>query len=254
MTRIAKIHHRLRDPAGAALKVFSVDLFDTLLLRDLDPEPKRFHDIAERWAQLADCREHCLKVNAIFEARWQCAKVAYRAAEPRYGVREATLSDILRLQLLALGLPERLLREVFELELAYEASVLSPNPAVIALCRAAREIGCRVVIVSDMYLQTEDITRLLDHHGLAELADAIYVSAAFGFSKRSGHLFRHLLREEAVTPAEVLHIGDHPHSDHTAPRALGIEAYWLPRPLPWRSLAYLRDIVFRWNYSHLRLL
>lgn len=254
MKSVANIRRCICERAGNPLQVVSVDLFDTLLLRRLEPEPQRFRDIAARWADLKPCRDGDLTASAIFHARWQCAKMAYRAAQPIFSVREATILEILRLQLQALRLPVELLPEVLELELAYEEAALRPNPAVASLCQAARNAGCRVVVASDMYLRAEDLDRLLVRHDLANLIDAIYVSAAIGVTKRSGYLFHHLLRTENAPAGAVLHLGDHYHSDFRIPRLLGIDAHWLPRPLLWRTTLRARDAAFRWRYPQLRLL
>jgi predicted HAD superfamily hydrolase len=254
MTPMAELRHRIGQRADGQLRVLSVDLFDTLLLRTSAPECERFREVAERWAALPPCCDRGLTTETIFEARWQCAKVAYRAIEPRSGVREARIEDILRLQLLTLRLPVELVPQVLEVELAYEEAALRPNTAVAALCMEARAAGWRIIVASDMYLGEADLRRLLEYHGLGALVDKVYASASIGLTKRSGNLYRHMLREEAVEAGALTHFGDHYDADHCVPRSLGIDAHWLPRAYLWRMAASARAGAAGWLHPNLRLL
>ena len=109
-----------------------------------------------------------------------------------------------------------------QMELALERRLLRPNSEVLTAVKKARENRCKVVFTSDTYLPADFIRECLSTHGFAEQGDCFYVSSEVGLTKRSGNLFKHLITREQVSPSQVTHIGDNPHSDWEIPQRLGI--------------------------------
>jgi FMN phosphatase YigB (HAD superfamily) len=109
-------------------------------------------------------------------------------------------------------------------ELDAEREVLAPNAIVLERITQARAAGCRIVFVSDTYLPVEFVKGELRRHNAAAEGDGVYVSSALGRTKRSGALYREMLKAEKVTANAVHHYGDNPHSDVDVPRRLGIAA------------------------------
>ena len=231
---------------GPGIKVVSVDVFDTLLLRTTRPEEQRFEDIAAR--QLAALRSagHELAATArdVLNLRLQSARNAKRDTPPVLGDREARYDQIAGAMLDALGLNRDLLPLLLDCELEYEAANLYPNHLLIEILKGARHAGKRVICLSDMYLSNRDIGELLRRKADGCTPDAIYVSADFGYGKASGHLYREVTKQENAEPEEIVHCGDHRRADVEMARSQGFGAIHAPRPLSWRGLALLRRLAF----------
>jgi hypothetical protein len=115
-------------------------------------------------------------------------------------------------------------KSLSECELEAEEQALVPVLSVLRQVQAARDAGSRIVFISDMYLPSSFIKSQLLKHGVAQPEDCLYVSGDAGLTKASGNLFKHMLSTEGVIGSEVVHTGDHWHSDYDVPRRLGIAA------------------------------
>jgi HAD superfamily hydrolase (TIGR01549 family) len=240
-------YHRFRALAlGPEVKVVSVDVFDTLLLRTTRPEEQRFEDIAGR--QLAALRAAGHQVAAtpreLLILRLQSTRIAKRNAQPVLGDREASYDQIAGALLDALGLNRDLVPLLRECEIEYEAANLYPNRLLIEILNGARRAGKRVICLSDMYLSNREIGELLRRKAEGCTPDAIYVSADFGYRKASGQLYREVARRESAEPEEIVHCGDNRRADVVMARSQGLGAVHAPRPLSWRGLALLRRLAF----------
>jgi HAD superfamily hydrolase (TIGR01549 family) len=231
---------------GPRVKVVSVDVFDTLLLRTTRPEEQRFEDIAAR--QLAALRSAGHELAAtprdVLNLRLQAARSAKRDTPPVLGDREASYDQIAGALLDALGLNRDLVPLLRDCEIEYEAANLYPNHLLIEILSGARQAGKRVICLSDMYLSNRDIGELLRRRAEGYTPDAIYVSADFGYGKASGHLYWEVARRESVEPEEIVHCGDNRRADVEMARSQGFGAVHAPRPLRWRGLALLRRLAF----------
>ncbi len=156
-------------PAGVTL--LSVDVFDTLLLRQVAPELL----VAATGREL----ERRLRARGI--------PVVGPAAAARYAVftelgaknaaagRDfaATLREVLPewLRRVAGGgaLPPELAGELEDYELSLERRFSYPNKDLTGWLRARQAEGLRLVFCSDMYLAGEALEGLLAHHGLGDL-------------------------------------------------------------------------------------
>ncbi len=214
--------------------MLTVDLFDTLLLRGVRPETARFKRLADRLAGLSDCRDQNVSSTAILEARLQCCRLAYQAAAAVNSTREAKIEDVLKMQVASLALHPDLRNDFLNHELELEAKSLRPNLPLVNLCRQLLQNGLRIAVVSDMYLDVLSLRHLLRHHGLDDFCETVYVSAEYGVSKASGHLFSLVAEREGTSFPAIVHVGDNFRSDFIAPRRKGIGAVWLPRAISWR--------------------
>ncbi len=191
--------------------IISFDVFDTLLMRKT------------------------LYPRDVFELTEQKAKKAGYMAEGFAAARSQTEDS----------LPYCKLEEIYEdladlyawdseteeavkcLELNIERSVLVPRPALVELMMFALKEGKRVVLTSDMYLPEPVIQEMLEEKGVQGY-EKILVSCDYGKSKHTG-LYEILM--EYAGAASILHIGDNPESDGTAPKALGIDSVIIPSAL-----------------------
>ncbi|MDQ6750001.1 MAG: hypothetical protein M3Z33_04525, partial [Actinomycetota bacterium] len=219
-------------PAFAALaaddvSVVSVDLFDTLLWRKV-PEPEAAFPLVG--ARLADHGALAEDVwpDVFATLRVEAEKRARAAQRAAGGGPEVTLAAIYE------QLPERVFAgagraAAIEHELEVEHGLVLCDLDVLALIRAARERGKRVVAVSDTYFDEPQLRRLLDRSPLgAEELDAVYASSAHQAGKASG-LWTLVLKELGCRPDQVLHVGDNHHADVLAARALGVRTVYFER-------------------------
>ena len=223
------------------IRLISVDVFDTLLLRGTRPELARFGDIARAQALALASRGIMVDADALYTARLVAARTAYRVIATVEGEREGRLAVILEMVCAALRLDPALVPVLAEIEFDCEVACLVGNRELAACLARHRAAGRRVVFASDMYLPAETIARLI-HRLLPGLElDGGYSSADLGVTKRGGGLFRVLMEREGVAAPAILHMGDSKTADVATPRSMGIHVLHTPRPGHWQRVNGLRQ-------------
>jgi FMN phosphatase YigB (HAD superfamily) len=198
----------LLDRAPAGVTTLSLDCFDTLLWRDVQAPRDVFAGIEapggavemRMWAEGAARRAQ--------KMRSEGGEVAFPAIYERF-LPGASRDEI---------------DAAIAHELALEARHCFGFAPTIALMRAAKAKGLRIIIVSDTYLDEEQLSTLIARaagQDVRDLIDSIFVSSAHGISKADG-LFRPVLKALAASPETILHCGDNRIADQIAPDTLGI--------------------------------
>lgn len=223
--------------AQLPVRLISLDVFDTVLLREPKSEAERFMEISLAFVERVRSRRGLPRFDAedAFMARVMASRSAYAMAPLRCGNREGVLDDVARATCELLGC-SRLAALYTENELDYEIAATEINPLVEEI--AAHFARTEVVFVSDMYLSGNQIRTLLRRSAATRQAK-VFSSADGRGSKRSGQLFSHV---DAVTGSRgraVVHIGDSLASDYQMPIGHGWRALHLP--LPERELASRRE-------------
>jgi FMN phosphatase YigB (HAD superfamily) len=228
--------------AATGLRAVSFDVFDTVLVRSFARPHDLFHELGRRLAvrhlvTLPPERFSALRIQAEADARRHRAD-----AEPNLGEIYAALAPRLDW-----SETETLLATRAELLLELES--LSAVPRLRQWIEAARALGLRIAFVSDMYLPSVFIRDILAAQSLTEPEDAVLVSCEHRVSKSAGGLFDRLLDTLALTPAEILHVGDHAHSDDAVPRARGFAV----QPVRDNQLSFLERslLAYQHDTSHL---
>ena len=192
--------------------LYSFDIFDTCITRtffrpsdlfyqlfkDLNPNftPEDIYDLVR------------LRIKAESEARSLSDK------------EDITLQAIYdRLDLSSYGLEPH---NVQQAELDLELRSLRPIKAIQSKIESLRQKGHKIIFISDMYLPTEHIQKILNQNRIAQPHDPIYVSGDIGLLKATGNLFRHVLEQENITAKQLNHTGDNVKSDVLVPQQLGI--------------------------------
>ncbi len=211
---------------SGAVAVLSLDIFDTLLLRDRTAELERFAGTAKCQAS----RFPRFSPQELYDARALAHRLAYQSVPPVQGCREASAERIFTIMARILGLPADAIPALMEEELDYEAAHLRPDPVIVELAEQARSRGVPVIAVSDMYWGGRDLSSLLERLLPApRMIQKVYSSSDFGVSKASGMLFDHVLRELGCAPEALLHLGDDFQADFLSPFVRhGIRSVWLP--------------------------
>ncbi|MBX9932022.1 MAG: HAD hydrolase-like protein [Methylobacterium sp.] len=221
------------EAGGSAL--LSCDVFDTLLHRDRRAQTSRFEVVAKRAGRrLREELGVVVETRAILQARLSVHTLAYRVLDivnPRGEVRFADLVDGVAA---ILGLHAHGATIIAEAEIAVEHEQLVPNRRLLTWLSAEAQAGSRVIAISDTWHSARTISGLLDALAPGHPVAAIYTSADWDATKRSGSLFQTVLDVEGIAPDRVLHIGDDPVADLIMARGAGLRCRQVERP------AYLR--------------
>lgn len=216
--------------------VLSFDVFDTILLRGLESERRRFAWIARESARGLALNGFPRSPAHLLRSRLDVQSAAYRALEAVNPNGDVRLADLHRLQADLLGLPAKAIPILLDAELAAERRFSSANAALVGALRDLRKAGRRVIAISDTYYSEADLRRLLaDMLGPIPF-DAIYASSDWNATKKSGELFARVLQAENVAPGAMLHWGDDCRADQVMAAAKGLRVHWAPRS----ALVHLR--------------
>jgi predicted HAD superfamily hydrolase len=200
------------------VKICSFDVFETCLIRKVAAPSDVFYEVAKKvFAKLG------IPLNRPVIEDFVVARIrAEQVARQESGREDTSLDEIWQKLVQAMGWQYD--ESLVQSELDAEEELLAPIFSIRKQVQAARQQGCRIIFVSDMYLPREFIRRQLVKYSFAQTGDGLYVSGDVGKTKASGNLFRHLLVQENVPAKSVWHTGDNQHSDHAVPRKLGIHA------------------------------
>lgn len=115
------------------------------------------------------------------------------------------------------------------IEIDLERSVQVLDREIVSAIGRLKDAGLRCWVVSDFYFDTEAFGQLLEHHGLSDLFERVEVSSDRMATKRSGKMFDAILIDSGLDPAQVMMVGDNPHSDVASPRSKGMMAIGIDR-------------------------
>jgi FMN phosphatase YigB (HAD superfamily) len=192
--------------AGNSGKFISFDIFDTLLTRvwfnPRDPFLVMAHALQEAGLIAMPASEWArLRVWAEQRAQRACDPLEvshdaiYAQLAPRFGWSE---KDCARAQ---------------TIEIAVENSSVRPIAEMTQALQAHQGTGGDSALISDSYLPSPVIQRMLAGCGI-EMADPdVYVSSQSGLRKRTGALFGHVVEQRDLAGQPRSHIGDNKVSD-----------------------------------------
>ena len=196
--------------------MLSLDCFDTRLWRDCHAPADVFVTLSGLNPQQRAWAERAARIEAMF----------------RRERGEVKLPEIYR-QLYS-NADEAALAERAAAEVAAEKRFCFGFAPTIELMRRARTRGLKIIIVSDTYLDHDELAGLIRASAGAEalpLIDTIDCSSEHGLSKGAG-LLQTVVGLLDVAPRDILHIGDNAASDYAAARAAGINALHLVQFAP----------------------
>ncbi|MBP1995666.1 HAD family hydrolase [Paenibacillus eucommiae] len=227
-----------------SVRLLSLDIFDTLLLRACSVPADVFELTAEK-AAAAGIWKRPVSADEFREIRigaeWAARR---RLMEPRASsYEEVTLEQIYA------EVPDVICdtQRMLELELEAERQVCFLNPHMLSLIHWCKHSGIRVALVSDMYLSSVQLTDLLQSAGLnMEQIDVLLVSNEQQVSKVTGGLFDRLLEHfTGLSPQDIVHIGDNTAADIAGAASRNIEALYYPvipehfdSPFHWDSIRH----------------
>jgi len=215
---------------AATKQVISLDFFDTLVIRPVEPPGYVLGKVAEDSIalihRLAGVR---LSKSEYLRGRNYCEQALRAANTDARGLdEEASLPCILDRLLSQLEIHDAtLIAELVAAEVALESDVLSLNLGALELLVHLKGLGKRVLVLSDTYMTADHLNLIAQRWEIAGYIDRFYASGDVGLGKQSGRLYEHILQEENIAVQDLLHVGDNLHSDFRVPTKRGIEAKWL---------------------------
>lgn len=189
--------------------VVSFDVFDTLIFRPFLEPTELFQRMAEQ-----------IQIPEFRKIRCEMEQIARQEQNKKEGNTEVTLDEIYMLIRRETGIKE----EVKELEILEEYRVCYANPYMKQVVEELRKAKKRLIFISDMYLNFEQISRILKYAGYGEF-DGGYVSCEYRKSKSSGELYP-IVREREGETCLMAHIGDNERADVWQAKRYGIEAFY----------------------------
>lgn len=113
-----------------------------------------------------------------------------------------------------------------DVEIAEERRRAVVNPDMLKAYTRAKELGKKVVFVSDMYLPENILRDILLSKGVSGW-DGLYSSCSRGCTKKDGgRLFSVMTSDIGVRPQDVVHIGDDRHGDIEGGSRAGVYPYY----------------------------
>jgi FMN phosphatase YigB (HAD superfamily) len=209
-------------------KLLSIDVWDTLIRRYCHPECIKLSVAQHVYLRFADSLHTALQDPwKLYEERLKVERFLANDARTSGKDDEYVLDMVIEQWLKRIFVHEPaklsdLVHELEELEFGIECERSFPDPHIKALMEQypAEE----TIFLSDFYMRSSMLRRLLEHHGVAGFSRPGVSSCDIGLNKRSGKLFTHIHSEFDVKPSEHVHIGDNAHSDVAMPQQLGITA------------------------------
>lgn len=208
---------------GRKPEIVSFDVFDTLLQRPFR-QPSDLRLMLEPAWQKANRR--CML--SFAEARGEAEGSA------RAWVREIrediSLGDIYAAMRLTAGVTEDCAETMRHAEAEAEISFCRPRRSGVQLFELAKHLGRRVILISDMYLERDTITQMLNKCGVSGW-EAFFLSCEENALKWNGGIYRKAIAALNAAPESILHIGDNWHNDCLKPRELGMHTMHHPRAM-----------------------
>lgn len=228
----------------SSFDLISVDVFDTILLRDGSSQRARFAETADLVAMRLSEDGKRVDPDLLYRMRCRTHDLAYRAVALERPYGDATLSRMIETQRRLLGLPKEASDVFYAGELEIECRHLTPNRALCEKLEIFSRAGKRVVALSDIYLNAMDLAYLVNTLcGTVSIA-CFYSSSDIGLTKHAGQAFAKIAALEKTPLQRMLHCGDDAHSDVMMAQAAGCHSVWLPRPA---HLRHRRKLAAAWT-------
>jgi predicted HAD superfamily hydrolase len=226
--------------SSMGMAIYSFDVFDTLVTRPFMRPTDIFYLVGQTLSVTNNVE---INPNLYRRARIRAEHRARLASQPADDCKwEAIFRNFPELSRWGLSC-----EEAMQAELDAEQRSLRLIAENVTTVRRLIESGEHVIFLSDMYLPTNFVWKLICEHVSDCQQDQVYVSGDLGLSKHTGRLYLHVLERYRIAPEQLRHLGDNFHSDVEIPLRLGINAEHyrgiqpthherLPRPRRWTPL------------------
>lgn len=181
----------------------SFDVFDTLITR-------RIYQPDHVFSMMELILRRKMKINCDF---LQIRKKAEAIAVEKYGAK-TSIHEIYEEMPALLNCSSQIAEKIKELEIQTELQLTIPRKEILWIFNELKNAGKRIILVSDMYLPSDILTKMLNQCGY-EGWDDLWVSCEIGLRKDEGSIWDELIKKYPVS--ELIHVGDNFRSDIQAP-------------------------------------
>lgn len=205
-------------------QLYSFDIYDTLITRKTATPEGIFALMQKQLEESEAYTDYPERLTHNFYIiRLQAEKVARNTyiTEENYDI---TLSQIYECVRLTGGLSEEQTKRLMQLEIETEFNNSLPILENIGRVRNLIENGERVILISNMYLETNIIRKILVQMDLIFQELTIYVSGDIGKTKGTKTLYSYIQKQENIEYTNWYHYGDNKVLDVDIPGSMGIHA------------------------------
>ena len=207
-------------------KLRTIDVWDTLLRRDCHPECIKLATAKHLFLGWANQLKPELDGGwMLYKRRLQVERMLAELSRTDGKDDEYEITLVLThwtQNVFASAVPIGLPKYLAEFELSVEIARSYADPEISLFLRSHE--AEKTLFLSDFYMNSEMLSRLLASKGLDALVSEGLSSCDVGLNKRSGQIFRYVNSIHAISPELHVHIGDNEWSDVSSPRALGVHA------------------------------
>ena len=196
-------------------KYISFDIFDTLILRNVI-KPTDVFDIVEKVYN-----SNAKNKISNFKSRRISAQIE---ASKESNEEETTIKDIYKKLAEDKYYGPTISKKLYNIELETELNICIPNYKIVEIYNKCIKNNINVIITSDMYLDFDFITKLLNKCNIKDYKK-LYLSSKFQKRKSTGSMFSYILKDLNIKNNEIVHIGDNLVSDYLIPKSKKIKAF-----------------------------
>lgn len=200
------------------VKYVSFDIFDTLVTRPFFRPTDLFILMNDYFCKLTGSSI------SFSEIRVQCE--ADCRVEQK--TQDINLNDIYEKLTKRLSLSPSDAKALMEKEKELEIKFCKTRQSIKNLYELALFIGKKVVITSDMYLDTDTIEKILYKNGYDKY-EKLFLSSEIGLTKWTGDLYEYVENQLKISGKDIIHIGDNWDSDHIMAQKNGWHSHFYPK-------------------------
>lgn len=205
-----------------SIELYSFDVFDTLITRKTALPNGIFLLVQEK---IKDSLNFPYQIKEKFASiRMQAENAAREYSKQNYNTREINLDDIYSKIQKTYKLSDEIIKALKEIEIKTEIENSIPIEENISKLKELISKNKKVILISDMYLPSYLIRKLLVSTDNVFKNLKIYVSNEYKASKSTGELYKIISKEEEVKYKNWCHTGDNINSDYKSAKKLGIKA------------------------------
>lgn len=216
--------------------MYSFDVFDTLITRSTKNPHGVFYIMQERISSM-ELEEKCSLGRNFAQIRINAEKEAGAYSSLSKDKMEVNLETIYQVVMQMTGISLHTRNRLMEMEVQTEIDCVVGIKDNISKLKQISENGEHIVLISDMYLSSKIIRKILVSVDKVFGSIPIYVSNECGCTKYTGELFLYVKEKEKISVKNWTHYGDNEISDIQSPKKLGIRTLWSKKGelLPWEN-------------------
>lgn len=201
----------------------SFDIFDTLVQRP-------FYCPEDLFLLLDAEFEKHICANLSFAMIRKIGEAQLRYSNQGTEIEDITIDEIYENIGKMFCIDNNILNKIKNYEKRLEIFYARTRKSVRYFYQLAKNVGKKVIFVTDMYLDRETIEAILLKNGYTYY-EKVYISSEYRRLKSSGNLYDCVLADLKIAAGKILHIGDDMEKDINIPNKKGMATYHIPKAL-----------------------